>query len=229
MTADETEITRIPEIETQGEERTGGITSENVNRKAATARRDDDTKLLTGSSRRDEHPTHRDSEPPARSGSLQDRLTSNSTMPATVSLNKMDTDATASGGSNVEEGEEMDAVNDEDTAMMAAMGLSGFGSTKGKHVAGNQEGVANVKKIRTWRQYMNRRGGFNRSGDKLLTAQSELTLLSLGHSTRSSSICCTPSTLAKFLASEFLACCPHCPIQTAIISHLLLLSHTEQD
>ncbi|KAG7452638.1 DUF1777-domain-containing protein [Guyanagaster necrorhizus] len=55
---------------------------------------------------------------------------------------------------------------DED-AMMATMGLGGFGSTKGKHVDGNQEGTANVKKTRTWRQYMNRRGGFNRPLDKI--------------------------------------------------------------
>ncbi|KAK0197241.1 hypothetical protein F5146DRAFT_1014629 [Armillaria mellea] len=55
---------------------------------------------------------------------------------------------------------------DED-AMMAMMGLGGFGTTKGKHVDGNQEGTANVKKTRTWRQYMNRRGGFNRPLDKI--------------------------------------------------------------
>ncbi|KAG6329729.1 hypothetical protein ID866_9357 [Astraeus odoratus] len=65
-----------------------------------------------------------------------------------------------------EEGEEMDVTND-DEDMMAVMGLSGFGSTKGKHVEGNQEGTANVKKMRTWRQYMNRRGGFNRPLDKI--------------------------------------------------------------
>lgn len=61
----------------------------------------------------------------------------------------------------------MDAVNEDDDAMMAMMGMSGFGSTKGKQVAGNQEGVVDIKKIRTWRQYMNRRGGFNRPLDKI--------------------------------------------------------------
>jgi len=67
-----------------------------------------------------------------------------------------------------EEGETVDDAAPEDTdAIMAAMGLSGFGSTKGKPVEGNQEGAANVKKIRTWRQYMNRRGGFNRPLDKI--------------------------------------------------------------
>ena len=64
-----------------------------------------------------------------------------------------------------------------DADMMAMMGMSGFGSTKvcdecmllrhrsclvqGKHVEGNQEGGANVKKMRTWRQYMNRYGVFH--------------------------------------------------------------------
>jgi len=66
-----------------------------------------------------------------------------------------------------EEGESMDVVNQDDEAMMAMMGIGGFGSTKGKHVEGNQEGGAKVKKVRTWRQYMNRRGGFNRPLDKI--------------------------------------------------------------
>ncbi|KAG1827074.1 uncharacterized protein BJ212DRAFT_1310208 [Suillus subaureus] len=66
-----------------------------------------------------------------------------------------------------EEGEAMDATNADEESMMAAMGLTGFGTTKGKHVDGNQEGFADVKKIRTWRQYMNRRGGFNRPLDKV--------------------------------------------------------------
>ncbi|KAG6865027.1 hypothetical protein C0991_005573 [Blastosporella zonata] len=66
-----------------------------------------------------------------------------------------------------DEGEVMDAENDDDAAMMAMMGLAGFGSTKGKAVEGNQEGAVDVKKQRTWRQYMNRRGGFNRPLDKI--------------------------------------------------------------
>jgi len=61
----------------------------------------------------------------------------------------------------------MEEENDDDAAMIAMVGVAGFGSTKGKHVAGNQEGSADVKKARTWRQYMNRRGGFNRPLDKI--------------------------------------------------------------
>lgn len=51
--------------------------------------------------------------------------------------------------------------------MMAALGIPiGFTSTKGQHVDGNVDVVANVKKSkRSYRQYMNRRGGFNRALD----------------------------------------------------------------
>lgn len=76
-----------------------------------------------------------------------------------------------------EEGETMETLNEDDEAMMAMMGMTGFGTTKviflkishcvcpysqysctfqGQHVQGNQDGGANVKKERTWRQYMNR-------------------------------------------------------------------------
>lgn len=40
--------------------------------------------------------------------------------------------------------------------MAAMMGFGGFGTTKGKKVDGNAAGAAEVKKERTWRQYMNR-------------------------------------------------------------------------
>lgn len=51
--------------------------------------------------------------------------------------------------------------------MAAMMGFGGFGTTKNKKVAGNAAGAAEVKKERTWRQYMNRKGGFNRPLDKI--------------------------------------------------------------
>ncbi|KAJ9108234.1 hypothetical protein QFC19_002482 [Naganishia cerealis] len=68
------------------------------------------------------------------------------------------------GGEEGEDGEG-DEEDDAEAAAMAAMGFGGFGSTKGKHREGNAEGGANIKKERTWRQYMNRRGGFNRPLD----------------------------------------------------------------
>jgi len=50
--------------------------------------------------------------------------------------------------------------------MMSQLGLPvGFDSTKGKQVAGNDAGAVKVKSTREYRQYMNRRGGFNRPLD----------------------------------------------------------------
>lgn len=69
----------------------------------------------------------------------------------------------ADGGEEVVEA----ALDDAAQAAMAAMGLpaGGFGSSKGKAVAGNGHGVAKVVKKRRYRQYMNRVGGFNRPLD----------------------------------------------------------------
>nr|ODN91629.1 hypothetical protein L204_05615 [Cryptococcus depauperatus CBS 7855] len=57
--------------------------------------------------------------------------------------------------------------NDPEAQMAALMGFGGFSTTKKKGVEHNAEGGINVHKQRTWRQYMNRRGGFNRPLDKV--------------------------------------------------------------
>lgn len=44
----------------------------------------------------------------------------------------------------------------------AMMGFGGFTTTKGKYNGQKEDDTAKVHKQRTWRQYMNRRGGFNR-------------------------------------------------------------------
>ncbi|KAJ1891957.1 U4/U6.U5 small nuclear ribonucleoprotein [Kickxella alabastrina] len=54
----------------------------------------------------------------------------------------------------------------EEEQMNALLGFGGFDTTKGKKVSGNDIGAANVKKQRKFRQYMNRKGGFNRLLDK---------------------------------------------------------------
>ena len=64
-------------------------------------------------------------------------------------------------GGDDDDDEGDDAGDDE---MMRLMGFGGFGSSKGKHVADNEKaaaGAANVSKQRKYRQYMNRREGFN--------------------------------------------------------------------
>ena len=65
-------------------------------------------------------------------------------------------------------GEDEDDESGMDPAMAAMMGFGGFGTTKNKGI-GEQaiEGTAQVHKQRTWRQYMNRRGGFNRPLDHM--------------------------------------------------------------
>ena len=64
-----------------------------------------------------------------------------------------------------------DEVDEEQQRMMAMMGIGGFGTTKGKAVSDNQlsasSGAAQKNKARKYRQYMNRKGGFNRPLDKM--------------------------------------------------------------
>jgi U4/U6.U5 tri-snRNP-associated protein 3 len=55
----------------------------------------------------------------------------------------------------------------EEEQMARLMGISGFGTTKGKAVDDNAMGAArgavSMAKKMKYRQYMNRKGGFNRS------------------------------------------------------------------
>ncbi|XP_067943046.1 U4/U6.U5 small nuclear ribonucleoprotein 27 kDa protein-like isoform X2 [Watersipora subatra] len=61
--------------------------------------------------------------------------------------------------------EDFAGKTEEEIEMMKCMGFGGFDSTKGKKVEGNDVGAVHVKLKRTYRQYMNRRGGFNRPLD----------------------------------------------------------------
>ena len=64
-----------------------------------------------------------------------------------------------------------DAGMTEEDKMAALMGFGGFGSTKNSKVEDNHTGAAKGasqrKKERKYRQYMNRKGGFNRPLDKM--------------------------------------------------------------
>ena len=55
--------------------------------------------------------------------------------------------------------------SDEEVEMMRVMGFGGFDSTKNKKVKGNNVGDVHVVLKRKYRQYMNRKGGFNRPLD----------------------------------------------------------------
>ena len=66
--------------------------------------------------------------------------------------------------------EELEGL-DEEEQMQQLFGFGDFGSTKGKAVTDNQnsaaKGLAAKNKARKYRQYMNRKGGFNRPLDKM--------------------------------------------------------------
>ena len=87
------------------------------------------------------------------SSSLQKQVTS-------VGTEEVDKIGDGNGDGDDDEGDD----GDDDDEMMRLMGFGGFGSSKGKHVADNEKaaaGAANVSKQRKYRQYMNRREGFN--------------------------------------------------------------------
>ena len=60
---------------------------------------------------------------------------------------------------------------DEEEQMKRLLGFDGFGSTKGEAVQDNQtsaaRGAAAKNKARKYRQYMNRKNGFNRPLEKM--------------------------------------------------------------
>lgn len=63
--------------------------------------------------------------------------------------------------------DEFSGLKEENEMLAKMMGFSSFDSTKGKQVPGNNVGAVNVSKKRKYRQYMNRKGGFNRPLDKV--------------------------------------------------------------
>ncbi|XP_068625975.1 U4/U6.U5 small nuclear ribonucleoprotein 27 kDa protein [Battus philenor] len=60
---------------------------------------------------------------------------------------------------------DLEGKTPEEQEMLKVMGFCGFDSTKGKKVEDNVEGEVHVVLKRKYRQYMNRKGGFNRPLD----------------------------------------------------------------
>jgi len=60
---------------------------------------------------------------------------------------------------------EDDPVDEETRKMQQLMGIGGFETTKNKKVTDNVGGYAKINRTQRYRQYMNRRGGFNRPLD----------------------------------------------------------------
>lgn len=60
---------------------------------------------------------------------------------------------------------DLEGKTPEEQEMLKVMGFCGFDTTKGKKVDDNVEGDVHVVLKRKYRQYMNRKGGFNRPLD----------------------------------------------------------------
>ncbi|CAG2170200.1 unnamed protein product [Oppiella nova] len=61
--------------------------------------------------------------------------------------------------------EDLEGKSPEEIDMIKTMGFVGFDTTKGKHVKGNDISAVHLLQKRKYRQYMNRKGGFNRPLD----------------------------------------------------------------
>jgi U4/U6.U5 tri-snRNP-associated protein 3 len=63
----------------------------------------------------------------------------------------------------------LEGKSQDEVEMMKLLGFSSFDSTKGKHVDGAcNAGMSNIQQKRRYRQYMNRKGGFNRPLDPVV-------------------------------------------------------------
>uniref|UniRef100_A0A023FE30 U4/U6.U5 small nuclear ribonucleoprotein 27 kDa protein n=1 Tax=Amblyomma cajennense TaxID=34607 RepID=A0A023FE30_AMBCJ len=60
---------------------------------------------------------------------------------------------------------DLEGKTEEEKEMIKMMGFATFDSSKGKHIPGNNVGAVHVIHKRKYRQYMNRKGGFNRPLD----------------------------------------------------------------
>ncbi|UJR10200.1 hypothetical protein I4U23_014415 [Adineta vaga] len=63
---------------------------------------------------------------------------------------------------------ELQGKTEDEIEMLKTMGFATFDSTKGKHTEGSTNASgANIQQKRRYRQYMNRKGGFNRPLDPI--------------------------------------------------------------
>ncbi|VDD91151.1 unnamed protein product [Enterobius vermicularis] len=60
---------------------------------------------------------------------------------------------------------DLDSLKNVDKEFTRLMGFTSFNTTKNKKVPGNHDGAVKINKPRRYRQYMNRKGGFNRPLD----------------------------------------------------------------
>ena len=61
--------------------------------------------------------------------------------------------------------DDLEGKTEDEVEVMKAMGFCGFSTTKGQKVSGNDVSAVHHVVQRKYRQYMNRKGGFNRPLD----------------------------------------------------------------
>ena len=109
---------------------------------------------------RSSSPHHRSSKKDRRGDSpITDYLTLGNVKPKTSASHIIDTPV-------IIDPKNLEGKTEEEIEMMKVMGFAGFETTKGKHVDGSANAsAANIQQKRRYRQYMNRKGGFNRPLD----------------------------------------------------------------
>ncbi|KAK0054671.1 U4/U6.U5 small nuclear ribonucleoprotein 27 kDa protein-like isoform X1 [Biomphalaria pfeifferi] len=116
---------------------------------------------------RSRSPRHRASSPRHRSRSNSPRRRSPTPPKRSKEIENSKSDkknSTASDATAVDE-TKLAGLDEEQLNMMKLMGFANFDSSKGKKVEGNDVSAVNLQRKRRYRQYMNRRGGFNRPLD----------------------------------------------------------------
>ncbi|KAM8974708.1 U4/U6.U5 small nuclear ribonucleoprotein 27 kDa protein [Pelodytes ibericus] len=95
------------------------------------------------------------------------RLRSSSLSPSRLKERRDDEkDAKGAGKEREMTEEDLEGKTEDEIEMMKLMGFGSFDTTKGKKVDGSVNAYAiNVSQKRKYRQYMNRKGGFNRPLD----------------------------------------------------------------
>ncbi|CAF1468295.1 unnamed protein product [Adineta ricciae] len=108
---------------------------------------------------RDRHPVRSD-----RSGKRYSRSRS----PSPKAFGNKVVDKRAEPAKRIFDPSELQGKTEDEIEMMKTMGFATFDSTKGKHTDGSTNAfAANIQQKRRYRQYMNRKGGFNRPLDPI--------------------------------------------------------------
>jgi len=140
----------------------GGGTSSNGRRRNSRSR--------SRSPRERSDRTHRDryQQRPERSNKRYSRSRSRTRSPSPKAFGNKIVDKRLEPTKRIFDPSELQGKTEDEIEMLKTMGFASFDTTKGKHTDGatNAHGT-NIQQKRRYRQYMNRKGGFNRPLDPI--------------------------------------------------------------